>query len=103
MTRKVSFDVVAEVQVRVRIKIPMTFVAEEGIGFEKAIRLALKNKQHPRADLQDGLLVEGIVSVDDQDQADDYTDEGDWLVAAVEEKLKQGKAKFIDADVVDSR
>ncbi len=103
MTRKVSFDVVAEVQVKVRVKIPMTFVAEEGISFEKAIRLALKSKRHSSADLQDGLRVEEILAVDDQDQADDYTDQGDWLVAAVEEKLNQGKAKFIDADVVDSR
>ena len=77
--------------------------AEEGISFEKAIRLALKIKQHPSADLQDGLLVEEILAVDDQEHGDDYTDEGDWLVAAVEEKVNQGKAKFIDADVVDSR
>ncbi len=107
MTRKVSFDVVAEVQVKVRVKIPMTFHCAEGdqhrIRFEKAIKLALKNKQHPSADFEDALSVEEILSVDDQDKADDYTDLADWLQEAVQEKVTAGQAKYIDATVVDSR
>jgi len=107
MTRKVSFDVVAEVQVKVRVKIPMTFRCEEGdqhrISFEKAIKLALKNKQHRSADFEDALSVEEILSVDDQDKADDYTYLEDWLQEAVQEKVTAGQAKYIDATVLDSR
>jgi hypothetical protein len=107
MTRKVSFDVVAEVQVKVRVKIPMTFRCAEGdqhrISFAHAIELALKNKQHPSADFEDALSVEEILSMDDQDKADDYTDAAGWLEEAVQEKVTAGQAKYIDATVVDSR
>lgn len=107
MTRKVSFDVVAEVQVKVRVKIPMTFRCAEGdqhhISFAHAIKLALKNKQHPSADFEDALSVEEILSVDDQDKADDYTDLADRLEEAVQEKVSSGQAKYIDATVTDSR
>jgi hypothetical protein len=69
----------------------------------KAIKLALKNKVHPSADLQNALAVDEILAVDNQDHTDDYTDESDWLQEAVQEKVTAGQAKYISAEVIDSR
>jgi len=102
MSRKVSLEVEAVVMVKVKVKIPMTFVAEEGISLEKAAKLALKGKRHPSADLQDALTPE-ILAVESFDHADDYTDEGDWLQEAVQERVTEGQARYISAEVIDSR
>jgi len=102
MSRKVYLDVEAEVTVKVRVTIPMIFVAEEGINFEKAIKLALQGKAHNSADLQNELAPE-ILAVESFDHADDYTDEGDWLQEAVQEKVMAGQAKYVSAEVIDSR
>ena len=94
MSRKVSLEVEAIVTVKVKVKIPMTFVAEEGVSLEKAAKLSLKGKNHPSADLQNALTPE-ILAVESFDHADDYTDEGDWLQEAVQERVTEGQAKYI--------
>lgn len=49
MSRKVSMDVEAVVKIAVKVKIPMTFVAEDGVNLDKAVKLVLKGKTHPDA------------------------------------------------------
>lgn len=95
MTRKVSIEGEAIVNVPVKVKFSMLLRADNDASIDKALKLASQQKQYAKADVE-MLDVDEILEVGNYDGTDE-------LDAAVQEALEYGQFKVLKSEVTDSR